>query len=90
MSPKPKYMKWAYAAIVQARLFYGSLVWGPCIRQKGNKDKLDSINRLAVAMLSNTRNSTPRLALEVMYNLPPNHLLIQKEGLWPWSGTDMQ
>ena len=32
-------------------------------------------------MLSNTRKSTPRLALEVMYNLPPNHLLVIREGL---------
>ena len=79
--PKPKYLKWAYTSIVQARLFYGSLVWGPSIRQKGKKERIDSINRLAVAMLSNTRKSTHRLALEVMFNLPPNHLLVQKEGL---------
>ena len=79
--PKPKYMKWAYTAIVQARLFYSCIVWGPSLRQKGNREKIDSINRLAVAILSNTRRSTPRLALEVMYNLTPNYLLIQKEGL---------
>ena len=79
--PKPKYMKWAYTAIVQARLFYGCIVWGPCLRTKGNREKIDNINRLAVALLSNTRRSTPRLALEVMYNLPPNHLLVVREGL---------
>ena len=79
--PKPKYMKWAYRAIVQARLFYGCLVWGPCLRGKGNREKIDNINRLAVAMLSNTRRSTPRDALEIMYNLPPNRTLVVKEGL---------
>ena len=79
--PKPKYMKWAYKAIVQARLFYGCLVWGPCLRGKGNREKIDSINRLAVAMLSNTRRSTPRSALENMYNLSPNHILVIREGL---------
>ena len=79
--PKPKYMKWAYTAIVQARLFYGCIVWGPSLRQKGNLEKIDNINKLAVALLSNTRRSTPRLSLEVMYNLPPNHLLIIREGL---------
>ena len=79
--PKPKYMKLAYTAIVQARLFYGCVVWGPSLRQTGNREKVDSINRLALAILSNTKRSTPRLALEVMYNLPSNHLLILKEGL---------
>ena len=79
--PKPKYMKGAYTAIVQARLFYGCIVWGPSLRAKGHREKIDNINRLAVAMLSNTRKSTPRLALEVMYNLPPNHLLVLREGL---------
>ena len=57
--PKPKYMKWAYTAIVQARLFYGCIVWGPSLRQKGNRDKINNINRLAVAIMSNTRRSTP-------------------------------
>ena len=79
--PKPKYMKWAYTAIVQLRLFYGCIVWGPSLRLKGNREKVDNINHLAVAMLSNTRKSTPRLALEIMYNLPPNHILVQREGL---------
>ena len=79
--PKPKYMKWAYTAIVQARLIYGCLVWGPSIRLKGVRDKIDNINRLAVSILSNTRRSTPRLVLETMYNLPPNHTLIIREGL---------
>ena len=79
--PKTKYMKWAYHAIVQSRLFYGCIVWGPCLQLKVNKDKIDNINRLAAAMLSNTRRSTPRLALEIMFNLPPNHILIQREGL---------
>ena len=48
---------------------------------KGNREKIDSINKLTVAKLSNTRRSTPRLALEVIYNLTPNHLLIIREGL---------
>ena len=78
---KPRYMKWAYTAIVQARLFYGCIVWGPCLRLKGNKDKINTINRLAVAILSNTRRSTPQMALEIMYNLPPNHILVEREGL---------
>ena len=36
---------------------------------------------MAAAILSNIRKSTPRLALEVRYNLPPNHLLVLREGL---------
>ena len=74
-------MKWAYAAIVQSRLFYGCIVWGPSLQFKVNKEKIDNINRLAAAILSNTRRSTPKLALEIMFNLPPNHILILREGL---------
>ena len=44
-------------------------------------DKINSINRFAAGMLSNTRNSTPRAALEVMYELIPIPLVIKREAL---------
>ena len=74
-------MKWPYTANVQARLIYLSLVWGPSLRHKGIRDKIDSINKLAVDILSNMCRSTLSLGLEVMYNLPPNNILLIKEGV---------
>ena len=79
--PKPKYLKWAYNAIVLPRLTHGCLAWGNAITQKTMIQKINSINRLAAGMLSNTRHSTPRAALEVMYNLPPIPLVIKREAM---------
>ena len=44
-------------------------------------DKINSINRLAAGMLSNTRSSTPRAALEVMYDLKPIPLVIKRKSM---------
>ena len=79
--PKPAYMKWLYNSIVKARILYGSLVWGVSLRHKVMQDRLNKLNHLAVGMISNTRKSTPRLALEVMYDLPPLHFIVMQEAL---------
>ena len=74
--PKPAYMKWAYNSIVKTRSLYGVFVWGVALRQKTMRDKFNKLNFLAVSMMSNTRRSTPRLALEILYVLPPLHLVV--------------
>ena len=79
--PKPKYLKWAYNAIVLPRLTYGCLAWGNAITTTNMVNKVNSINRLAAGMLSNTRHSTPRAALEIMYNLMPIPLVIKGEAM---------
>ena len=79
--PKPKYLKWVYNAIVLPRLTYGCLAWGNAITTQTMINKINSINRLAAGMLSNTRNSTPRAALEVMYDLTPIPLVIKRESM---------
>ena len=79
--PKPKFLKWAYNAIVLPRLTYGCLAWGNAITTKNMINKINSINRLAVGMLSNIRNSTPRAALEIMYDLMPIPLVIKREAM---------
>ena len=45
------------------------------------KDKLNKLNFLAVSMMSNTRRTTPRLALEIMYDVPPLHLVVIQEAI---------
>ena len=79
--PKPKFLKWAYNAIVLPRLTYGCLAWGNAINTSTISNKINSINRLAAGMLSNTRHSTPRAALEVMYDLLPIPLVIRREAM---------
>ena len=79
--PKQKYLKWAYNAIVLPRLTYGCLAWGNVVTTKARINTINSINRIAAGMLSNTRNSTPRAALEVMYYLIPIPLVIKREAM---------
>ena len=64
--------------IVLPRLKYGCLAWGNDVTTKTMVNKINSCNRLAAGMLSNTRNSTPRAALEVMYDLIPIPLVIKR------------
>ena len=70
--PKSNYMKWANTAIIKARITYACLVWGHSLEAETRKSKLNRINKLMVAILSNTRKSTPRDALEIMYGVPPS------------------
>lgn len=79
--PKPRYIKWAYNAIVKARITYGAIVWGPALRHKIHRDKLNKVNILAASMIGNTRKSTPRIALEIMYDLPPLDLAVTYEAI---------
>ena len=79
--PSPTYMKWIFNTIIKPRITYACLVWGPSLRHKTKENQIRSINKLAVSMISCTRRSTPRIALEVIYNLPPLHLVITYEAL---------
>ena len=79
--PKPKHMKWAYNAIVKPRITYGAVIWGPILRKASYRDKLNKLNFLAASMLCNVRRSTPRLALEIVLDLPPLDLVIMYEAI---------
>ena len=78
---KFKYLKCAYNALVLPRLTYGGIAWGNAVTTKTMVNKINSINRLAVVMLSSSRNSTARAALEVMYNLISIPLVIKREAM---------
>ena len=79
--PKPRYMKWMYNAIVRPRMTYAAICWGPALRYETQRDKLNMVNNLAASMISNTRRSTPRAALQIMYDLPPLDLVVNYEAL---------
>lgn len=70
-----------YNAIVRPRITYGAICWGPILRYKTNQDKINAVNNLAVSIIANTRKSTPRLALEVLYDIPPLDLVVQYEAI---------
>ena len=79
--PKPKYMKWMYNAIIKPRIVYGCLCWGPALKYVTQRDKINSVTNLAVSVISNTRRSTPRLALQIMYDIPPLDLIVNYEAM---------
>ena len=79
--PKPTYMKWMFNAVVKSRITYGSIVSGFSLRTKRVGTMVNKVNHLAVSMIANTRRTTPRLALELIYDLPPLDLVLKYEGL---------
>ena len=71
--PKPKLIRWAYTGIVRPALTYGCVVWAKAVRKlpQKDKDKLRSLQRLALVQIASVRRSTPTSALEFIYNVPP-------------------
>ena len=79
--PRPKYIKWIIMAVSRPRITYGAIAWGHILRYETKQTAINQLNKLACNIISNTRRSTPRAALEVMYDLPPLDLVVKKEAL---------
>ena len=79
--PKPTYIKWVYTAIVRSRILYGFYTWGHSIGTGKRLEQLQRINKLACKMIAPCRHTTPRKALEVIYDLIPLELLGIYEGI---------
>ena len=79
--PKPRLMRWAYRCIVRPMIIYGAMCWAHETDQKGIKEKLSHLNRLALKTYCNFPPSTPTKTLEIMTDTMPLDLYIKKEGL---------
>ncbi len=79
-SPNPKMLKWAYTAIVRPALSYGCHVWGNNL-SKVQKDKLRKVNRLACLMIGKVQKSTPTAGLEIIYEIEPLHIFIERTAI---------
>ena len=79
--PKPKLMKWGFTGMLSPVLTYGAMIWGHTANSKTTQEKLRRLNRLACNTIAAVRKSNPTRALEIIYDLPPLHLLIMKMGL---------
>ena len=69
--PQPKITKWAYTGIVRPAFTYGSIAFAHKLQSQTIKDKLKSLQRLALTQIAKVRPSTPTSALEIIYNVPP-------------------
>ena len=62
-------------------LTYGAMIWGHVINTRTHKENLRRLNRLACNTIAGVRRSNPTRALEIIYDLPPLHLVIMRAGL---------
>lgn len=67
----PNRLKWIYEQIIRPRVTYGSVVWWHRTDINKNKNLLDSLQRNALQMITNSFKTTPTIALEALLNIPP-------------------
>ena len=77
-SPRPEYTRWIYTGIILPMLTYGSVVWSRAVSSPGIRKMLGRLQRLGLTSIANVRKGTPTSALEIIYNVPPLHLLIEQ------------
>ena len=75
--PNPQLMKWAYTGVVRPKLTYGCHMWSHKIN-KTLKAKLQRLNRLACLSIAPVKRSSPTAGLEVIYNIMPLDIHVQK------------
>ena len=80
--PKPSLMKWGFTGMVRPVILYGAMIWGHAATTTTNIDKLRRLNRIAANTITSVKKSNPTRALEIIYDLMPLHLAIQKRA-WP-------
>ena len=78
--PNPHLMRWAYTGIVRPKLTYGCHLWHHKLT-KTQITKLDRLNRLCCLSLAPIKKSSPTTGLEIIYNLLPLDLHVQKIAL---------
>ena len=77
--PQPLLMKRAYTTIVIPALTFGCHIFGDKCLQENIKKSLNRLNRLASLLIANVAPSTPTKGMEVIYNLMPLDILIEKK-----------
>ena len=68
--PSPKMMLWAYPAMVRPILTYCNYIWGANLTQEQNK-KLQEVQDLALSLIGQFRNGTPKEALGIIFGIEP-------------------
>lgn len=76
---QPNIAHWLYTSVVRPIITYAAPVWWLKTEQKTVQLKLQKIQRMACLGITGAMRTTPSSALEVLLDLPPLHLQIQKE-----------
>ena len=80
-APKPKLSKWAYTGVVRPKLLYACMTWGNSINTVYQLKKLKALDRLATRSTTTIKRNTPQASIEIMIDLMPIELMIQKSGI---------
>ena len=80
-APKPKLSKWAYTGVVRPILLYACMTWGNAISTVQQLKKLKALDRLAARSTTTITRNTPQASVEIMIDLMPIELMIQKTGI---------
>ena len=73
-APKSKLSKWAYSGVIRSKLLYVSMIWETAIKIT----KSTKVIRQARSQSYNN-NKTPQTSIEIMIDLVPIELMIQKQ-----------
>ena len=76
--PNPILMRRAYTTIVIPALSFGCHIFGDKCLQETTKKSLSTLNRLASLLIAPVAPSSPTKGLEVIYNLMPLEILMEK------------
>ena len=80
-APKPKLSKWAYTGVVRPKLLYACMAWGNSINTIQQLKKLKALDRLATRSTTTITRNTPQASVEIMIDLMPIELMVQKTGI---------
>ena len=80
-SPKPEYTRWLYKCVILPMLTYGCAVWARATLRDNIQLKLKRLQRLGLLSIAHARRGTPTAALEIIYDAPPLHLLVQETAI---------
>ena len=76
--PRPHISKWIYTGIIRPKILYGAMNWGHTIKTQKVKDQFAKLDRLALLMITPTRKSISTSSLQIIHDLLPLDLMIQK------------
>ena len=80
-APKPKLSKWAYTGVVRPKHLHACMTWGNSINTVYQLKKLKALDRLATRSTTTIKRNTPQASIEIMIDLMPIELRIQKSGI---------
>ena len=79
--PQPKLMRWSYTGIVRPMVSYAAMTWAHQTETPATVERMRNLNRTAMNTMVKVPRSTPTQGMEIILDITPLHLHVQKEGL---------